>query len=220
MFMKTNYLAVLIVVSMPFVSTAQSPRNIRKEATLLKAAMSHNHVQPKVIDDKFSASLFDALLNELDPQKLYFAETDIKTLTPYRNFLDEELYGANWVFLGKVKELYQACLKRAAYDITTTLDAPLVWNEKDVYDVKAKTWANDAGSLKLRHQLWLKHRVLNKLGDMFERDSLTTPENFLKANLAEAVKRVKTIELRNVHGISEYAGGLDVDIGEVLVNRL
>jgi carboxyl-terminal processing protease len=212
-----KFFLLVSLVSVPLLINAQPVRNFKKEASLLKTAMLQNHVQPKTIDDKFSAALFDGMLRELDPEKLYFAETDIKSLTPYRNALDEELYGGNWVFLGKVKELYNMCLKRAEYDITTTLDAPLTWNEKDTYDTKGKTWANDANNLKLRHQLWLKHRVLDKLADMYERDTLSTAENFFKTNLSDAVKRVKTIELRNIRELINDPAALDARVGEAFL---
>ena len=113
---------ILTLTCISIVSYGQTVvRNVKQELQWLRKALQENHVQPRVIDNTFSRDVFDKLLNDLDPHKLYFTEADISWLHPYRDLLDEEINGKGWIFLNRLKERYKSGLERSERLINETL---------------------------------------------------------------------------------------------------
>ena len=105
--MKLRLFLLLIFLLIPFLQQAQPSRDFRKEATLLRKILDENHFKPPSMDDSFSNEIMRSLLNQLDPDHLYFNEKDIQSLEPFRNSLDEEWKGEQWVFLNLFTDLFR-----------------------------------------------------------------------------------------------------------------
>ena len=88
-------------------------KNYRDEAQLLKNAILANHYSPRKIDDQFSKWVYHTFLNELDPDRLYFTQEDLKILEPYYNKIDDEFNGTTFLFLPAITRTYKKCLQRA-----------------------------------------------------------------------------------------------------------
>lgn len=62
-------------------------RALRVSAALL----GHYHYKPALLDDEFSAAVFDRYLKTLDGDKYYFVQSDIDALGEYRTRLDDAI---------------------------------------------------------------------------------------------------------------------------------
>src|SRR5688500_1483986 len=95
----------------------EKTRNIRQEITWVRNSLAQHHVVPKTIDNAFSNDLFNRLLEDLDPDKIYFSQADITSLEPFRNLLDDEINGKSTGFLDRLNERYKSGLQRAEKSI-------------------------------------------------------------------------------------------------------
>ncbi|MBG9374885.1 carboxy terminal-processing peptidase [Panacibacter sp. DH6] len=65
----------------------------QKLLTAIGSILEQRHYSPKAIDDNFSRSVFKKYLENLDPEKNLFLQSDIKALSKYQAAIDEEILG-------------------------------------------------------------------------------------------------------------------------------
>ena len=58
---------------------------------LITYLLDQGHFAPQDINDEFSVRVYDDYINQLDPFKRYFYESDIKEFETYKNKLDDQL---------------------------------------------------------------------------------------------------------------------------------
>ena len=71
----------------PLVASAHEPDIVRVVGQILQ----RSHYSGQVLDDEISSQFFDRFLNSLDPQHLYFLQSDIEEFERYRNRLDDQV---------------------------------------------------------------------------------------------------------------------------------
>jgi len=64
-------------------------------AEALLSELETKHYSEVVVDDSFSAALFDSYVDTLDASKLYFLQEDINAISRYRYTLDDSLHAGN-----------------------------------------------------------------------------------------------------------------------------
>lgn len=191
--MKNIFLLLLLTVTLPSFGQEEK-RNVRQEVAALKNSLTRHHVAPRPVDDLFSADLFDKLLTDLDPDKIYFTATDVAWLEPFRSRLDDEINHGETGFLTRFQERYRSGLERSERLITGFLSAPVNWEKEETYDPRA-TRATDEQMLADRHRQWLKHQILERLTDLLERDAFSG-EHFFDDNIGVAIDYVHLMALR------------------------
>src|SRR6056300_1473098 len=65
---------------------------------LVRDALTNVHLQPKEMNDELSTEIFDAYIESLDYNKLFFTLDEVKALEEYRYDLDNAFYSANTAF--------------------------------------------------------------------------------------------------------------------------
>src|SRR5687768_1617725 len=180
--------AILVFLFIVLFLTAfgqQKPRNVKTEITLLKTSLAKYHVHPRAIDDAFSSDMFDKLIEELDPDKIFFTGADIAALAPFRTKLDDEVNGKATGFLSLVKEKYRAGLKRSEILVNTIIDSQADWQTSEIYDPESELVPSEK-ELSERHRQWLKYQVLDRMIEIRQRDSASRAD-FFKNNIANAL---------------------------------
>src|SRR5688572_7833375 len=109
-----NFLLLFISIDI----TAQQTVSVRNEAVQLKKIILDQHVSPRPVDDAFSEIVFNHLIEELDPEKLYFTQKEIAELAAYKNKIDDDLSGASWNFFPILSQRYKNSLLRVDGMIT------------------------------------------------------------------------------------------------------
>jgi carboxyl-terminal processing protease len=95
-----------------FIAHAYSePPDSASETTKLVAGMiTRYHISQKAIDDNVSEQLLNRFLDQVDPQKLYFTQTDIDEITKLKTELDDQNLN------GDVKFAFDVYYRYAAID--------------------------------------------------------------------------------------------------------
>ncbi|MFT4061298.1 MAG: carboxy terminal-processing peptidase [Edaphocola sp.] len=150
-----------------------STGNETEGKTILKTVMAileQGHYSPRPIDDAFSQSIYDKTLENLDYEKRFFTQEDIKVLSPYRNEIDDEIKGNSLEFFNKVNGIFVKRMAQAEKFYPEILAKPFAFNGDDELELDSKkiNYAQDEAALKARWAKYLKYRVLAKYVDLKE----------------------------------------------------
>jgi carboxyl-terminal processing protease len=214
-----KYALFIVCTVTTFQAAAQPPgRNVSREIGLLKNTLIQQHVEPKAIDDSFSEDLFNKLLTDLDPDKMFFTEADVAWLAPFRTALDDQINGKETGFLNRLKERYRSGLERSEKLIETMLASPLDWKSDETFDPVAG-WAQDESALSDRHRQWLKHQILDRLMDVMDRDTVVQAD-FFDQNIASATDYVQLTALRPVSRLLGNSATLDNELSTAFLQAI
>ncbi len=170
-------LVALVTTTLPGQQTATQRGNIAK---LVCQMIEANHISQQPIDDRVASRLVDQFIKDLDPQKMYFLQSDIARFNKYRTELDEQLKAGNLDFAYEVFSLFLKRLDERIAKAREFIDAPhdFTVNETMEIDAKDMPWAADVASLDERWRKRIKYDLL-----LFRLDKDKTSE-------AEARKRL------------------------------
>ncbi|MEP6502206.1 MAG: tail-specific protease, partial [Betaproteobacteria bacterium] len=166
---KTLILFVLALTAATRVAAADSeaafPPPLKPEAQEAKAAhlatefLSRYHYKVVPIDDALSAKVFDQYLKALDPEKLYFLQSDIDRLAVDRTLLDDAMLTEDLRAPFEIFNLYEHRMAERLTYARSVLPKGFDFERDDslTIDRKDEPWpATEADSL----DLWRK-RVKN-----------------------------------------------------------
>ncbi len=142
--------------------------NDGKTARLVCKMIERYHIGHSRVNDEISSRLFDRFIKDLDPNKLYFIESDIKSLNVMRKKLDDNLKNGNVQFAQDVFSLYLKTMVRQ-----TALAQKLIEQKQDftideemVTDADDLPWAKTQDELNERWRKRIKYELLDlKLGE-------------------------------------------------------
>lgn len=133
----------------------QPTREERQATLIMNTVIGKLHYKRHVLDNSFSAAIFDRYLKILDPNKRYFTQQDIDQFNIYRERLDDALRWAKLepafeifrVFRQRVEQMVQQELLLLQQDFDFTVD------EQYRFDREDAPWAKDRAALE---ELWRK----------------------------------------------------------------
>jgi carboxyl-terminal processing protease len=139
-----------------------------KIATLVCEMIEANHISHKPIDDTTSSKLVDEFIKMLDPQKLYFLQSDIDRFNKFRYELDDLVKAGNLDFAMNVFETFQQRMKARMEVVHKLIDADHDFTVDESIEIDAKDlpWAKTAEELNERWRKQIKYfLLLEKIGD-------------------------------------------------------
>jgi carboxyl-terminal processing protease len=96
--MKRNFNILLLTLLLAFASCSFTSKKIDVDTDkdkalidLISNVLQQGHFDPKDIDDDFSEAIFDEYINQIDPYKRYFHESDIKEFEKFKTQLDDQI---------------------------------------------------------------------------------------------------------------------------------
>ena len=113
--MKRNYNILLLTLLLAFAScsfttkTFEDPDKDKLLVQLITYVLEEGHFNPKDINDDFSEGVFDHYLEQMDPFKRYFYQSDIKEFGAYKTELDDQIMEYDVSFFNLT---YERLLKR------------------------------------------------------------------------------------------------------------
>ncbi|MBA3314494.1 MAG: PDZ domain-containing protein, partial [Planctomycetaceae bacterium] len=169
-------------------------------AKLVAQMVEKFHISQKPLDDEISKKTFNKLLTDLDPMKLYFLQSDIDELSPYKTQLDELTLAGNTEFAHVAFDRYLKRLdERIAYaQQLIDSDFDFTKDESIATDAKELPWAKTNDEVNDRWRKRIKYDVLSlKLDDSALKKPHVpgTPES--KTGDHEAGKTVSIAEIRD-----------------------
>jgi carboxyl-terminal processing protease len=178
---------------------AREEKIIRSVATLLK----EKHYSPKNINDAFSKIVFKKYLNDLDPDKNIFTQSDINSLKKYETSIDDEINAGQVGFFDAVNQLYNQRLPEVIALYKDILSKPFDFtvNEKIILDQDQVKYASSDNERKDAWRKRLKYMALERYSDLLElRDSKKDSSSLSKTDAQleqEARTRVMKVMDRN-----------------------
>ena len=100
------------------------------------AFLEEGHYSPQKIDDDFSKKVFNKFITDLDPDKGYFLDGDISSLTAqYSAHIDDEIHGAKLTSFYAISKIYGQRLDEASGLFKQILAKPFDFSVKEDVDM-------------------------------------------------------------------------------------
>jgi carboxyl-terminal processing protease len=203
--LRVLVLLILVILS---ARVAAQQASFQRESILLKNLFQTNHYDPKPIDDNLSLTIYQNLLERLDPHKLYFTQEDLRDLAVAKNSIDNEMNGGSFTTVALFTKIYKKSLERAVSYIDELTKSPFEFNARDTYKIDTM-WAADAKQSKERWRLSLKFDLLKRLMNKREQIKDMPDQAFIKKYESELRERLKMARLRPIWKILDDPAGLE-----------
>lgn len=150
-----------------------SYKEIDKNEAIMQVMMQgleNVHYQPQVLNDQFSARVYDLYLKRLDVSKKFLLQEDINILNKYRNQLDEEVKAGSYEFFKLSTEIINKRVKEAEAYYKEILANPFDYkkDESVELDYKKLPFAADKAALKESWRKYLKYQALIRLNEKMD----------------------------------------------------
>lgn len=199
--LKSKYYKYFIIVASfilfsSYVSNKNAvEQNNERNALLNKVliyVLENAHYSPCDINDEFSAKVFDDFIEKLDYNKIFFIQSDIKSLEKYKIDIDDEIKRNSFEFFDASFNLINTRIKEAEEYYKEILDKPFDFNkDQEIQLDKEKTdFAKDKNELKNEWHKYLKYQTLLRIKTQFEIQENAKEKN----DTSVKIKPFKTIE--------------------------
>jgi carboxyl-terminal processing protease len=189
---------------------------LRQKCMVLRRFLEQKHYQPLQWNDSSASLLFDKWISELDGDKRYFTQADIKELNGYRYKLADEMLGKSWQFFDRSVYLYHLRLQQSDSILNSLLNKPVDFSRPDSIHFPFTSYASSLPMLAQRCQQVIKWRILHQIEDA-ESDSAhpfteKTPANFAALE-SDAIDRIKKQHAAHMQDLlqtpSEFEKGME-----------
>jgi len=171
-----------------------------KVAPLIVKYLTNFHYQKRAVDDSLSAETLDRFIDKLDPIRVYFYESDIKSFQKYRYRLDEYLVIGHVEPAYEIFHVYQKRMAERLMYAFQRLESPFDYT-KDEYleiDRDQASWANTEQELDDFWRRRLKNESLSLQLSGKEEDEIV---KLLRKRYRRAKKNIKQFQSEDVFQI-------------------
>jgi len=166
--MKKNFVLGLLVILLAVASCSFTNKSFESDdkdkllLDLITYVLERGHYEPKDINDKFSANVYEDFIDILDPTKRYFLESDIKEFEQYKYQLDDQIKNTDISFFNLVYQRLKKRMGEAKVIYSALLEKPFDYSleEKISIDYKEEPYASNKRQLKERWRKQLKYNAL------------------------------------------------------------
>ena len=172
-----------------------------KDSVIIQTMMrilERSHFKPLKIDDNFSQEAYDYYLDDIDGNRLFFTQEDIRTFEQFRTSIDDQINKGSYEFFDVVQERMAGAIDKTEAYYTDILSKPIdlkLAGEMTTRGEEDNDWVKNDKQLKAYWQQYLQRDILSQVVNKFEEneldDSLSvkpTPEEL------EVDIRAKTLE--------------------------
>jgi len=211
---------VIAFLISPIISHSQTDDKIAHEAFMITRMVNKFHVQPREVNDQFSADVFSGMLLKADPDKVFFLKADIDRLSVYTGTIDDEIKQQKTAYLHLFTNIYQQRLRQADSIVTGIVKQPFDFNTPGRF-TEAEQISYPASSATLR-QKWvkrLKTKVLEalvyELPDGFKSLTLMKQKRYTDSAVNELSKKVAAAQKREINNILQHPYGITQYVGNM-----
>lgn len=194
--MKRNYILVLLVLMLAFAScsftnkTFEDPNKDKLLIQLITYVLNEGHFSPQDLNDDFSENVFKGYIEQLDPFKRYFYESDIKEFEAYKDKLDDQIKTYDIAFFNITHERLLQRIEESKAMYKEVLSEPFDFTIKEEFstDYEKLTYVKSKKEMKERWRQQLKFSTIANYDDLIsqqEKDE-KTPSKTLKEIEKEA----------------------------------
>ncbi|GGK43643.1 tail-specific protease [Lutibacter litoralis] len=178
--------------------------------TILNYVLTQWHYHPQDINDSFSNNLFNSFIEDLDPTKRYFLQSDIDEFSKFKNDLDDQIKKEDVSFFNLVFERFSQRTEESKLYYKEILKNSFNFTTIDTLNVdyETKAYAASKNELLINWEKQLKFSTLSKLYD-----KLNDEEDKLKKDASYKIKTIEALEIEarksTLENMDEYFMRLD-----------
>jgi len=172
--MKREYNILLLTLLLAFAScsfttkTFEDPDKDKLLVQLITYVLEEGHFNPKEINDEFSKNVFQDFLNQIDPFKRYFYQSDIIEFAVYKTKLDDQIIDYDVTFFNVA---YKRLLQRISESKETYKEIllnPFDYSLDEDFntDYKNENYVNSKQEMKERWRKQLKFSAIANYHDL------------------------------------------------------
>ena len=193
--MKGNYKFLLLAFLIAFASCSftskkfdDNPDKDKLLIQLITYVLDNGHFNPQDLNDSFSENVFEDYLNQLDPFKRYFYESDIKEFEAFKTQLDDQIKDYDVAFFNLTHERLLKRIEESKAIYAEILEKPFDFTKDESYtaDYETLEYVKNKREMKERWRQQLKFSTIANYDDAISQrdtdiDANTLPESVFSA---------------------------------------
>ena len=197
-FMKRNYKVILLVTALSAILWSFIPREKTEDPEkdkllleLLTFVLEKGHYSPVEINDDFSKKVYKKYLDNIDPTKRFFIQSDIDEFSKYETSIDDMIKNKDLTFfnLTNARLLKRMSESREIYE--DVLSKPFDFTAKESINVDYEKLPFSKSKSELKDR-WRKQLKLSALSSITDKEQLE--EDKKKKDNAYEMKSFDVIE--------------------------
>ncbi|MEZ4797931.1 MAG: carboxy terminal-processing peptidase [Flavobacteriaceae bacterium] len=175
--MKRNINILLLTLLLAFASCSfttktfdQSDDKDKLLVQLVTYVLEQGHFEPKDMNDEFSEHVFDDYLNQLDPFKRYFYESDIEEFSAFKKELDNQLMDYDISFFNLTHERLIQRMEESKAIYKEVLEQPFDFSKEEEFntDYENAGYVSSKKEMKERWRQQLKFSAIANYHDLIK----------------------------------------------------
>ena len=214
-FMKRNYKVILVITALSAVLWSFIPSEKKSDPEkdkllleLLTMVLERGHYSPVAIDDAFSKKVYAKYLDNIDPTKRFFLQSDIEEFSKYETKIDDMIKNRDLTFFNltnsRLLQRMQEC--RDIYD--DVLEKPFDFdaNENINVDYEKLPYAKNKRELVDRWRKQLKLQALSSITDKqkLEDDKKEKDAKYVVKSFETIEKEVRESSLKSLNEYFDF----------------
>lgn len=197
-FMKKNYKIILLVTALSAIlwsfipsQKKEDPEKDKLLLDLLTMVLERGHYSPVPIDDNFSKKVYKKYLNNIDPTKRFFIQSDIEEFSKYESSIDDMILNKDLTFFNLTNARLLKRMKESRTIYENILENPFDFTVKEYINVDYDKlpFCDSKSDLEDR---WRKQLKLSALSSITDKQKLE--EDKKKDDSKYEVKSFETLE--------------------------
>lgn len=196
--MKKNYKIILLVTALSAIlwsfipsQKKEDPEKDKLLLDLLTMVLERGHYSPVPIDDNFSKKVYKKYLNNIDPTKRFFIQSDIEEFSKYESSIDDMILNKDLTFFNLTNARLLKRMKESRTIYENILENPFDFTVKEYINVDYDKlpFCDSKSDLEDR---WRKQLKLSALSSITDKQKLE--EDKKKDDSKYEVKSFETLE--------------------------
>ncbi|MDA9126002.1 carboxy terminal-processing peptidase [Flavobacteriaceae bacterium] len=183
--MKRNINIFLVSILIAFAScsfTSKSFDDPDKDKLLMQLItylLEEGHFEPKDINDTFSEGVYTSFLNQVDPFKNYFYQSDIDEFEQFKTEIDDQILDHEVDFFNVVYERLLMRIENSREIYKQVLASPFDYDLEETFNTEyeIKPYATSKSQMKDNWRKQLKFSTLSNYHDLVTNDEETKKSN-------------------------------------------
>ncbi len=214
-FMKRNYKVVLLVMALSAILWSFIPNEKKEDPEkdkllleLLTFVLEKGHYSPVRMDDDFSKIVYTKYLDNIDPTKRFFIQSDIDEFQKYETSIDDMIKDKDLTFFTLTNDRLLKRMKEARIIYEEILAKPFDFNQIESINVdyEKMPFSKNKSDLKDRWRKQLKLQALSSITDKqkLEDDKKIKDPNTAIKTFSDIEKEVRTNSLKSLNEYFDF----------------
>ncbi|UGS23967.1 carboxy terminal-processing peptidase [Flavobacterium channae] len=214
-FMKRNYKIILLVTALSAILWSFIPNQKKEDPEkdkllldLLTMVLERAHYSPVAIDDAFSKKVYKKYLENIDPTKRFFIQSDIDDFSKYESSIDDMIRDKNLIFFNLTNDRLLKRMKESRDIYAEVLSKPFDFNIKENINVDYENlpYSKSKSDLKDRWRKQLKLSALSSITDKqkLEADKKKDDPKYVEKSFATIEKEVRESSLKSLNEYFDF----------------